>query len=375
MLGSNHLVDRRNSAIGDFWQKKILPWEFLHSCLGLSLVLKHPMTKRRRFSERKSGNARAVCNPVIPSIIGTEVLGVPEHNRGNKVPLFIVNFDARDGTVFDTNTVFLHLAKLVQGDGELGMNVDPLSPSVSLIDYKTPATSGFCQTIIRELANGSFPNKNIFIHGVTSNYLVQIKDIQRWHPITEFGGIVMFDPLTTLKAVEARPYETFDLHVVYDVQECNGEGYICLDNSLANIGLPIEIILLHELSHVYHYCKRDFNFSSPELQAEIDENTARRQLGYVERNQNDHFGACRGQAAGGKTFWDDCFIVSAAYGSFRSAEVRTLQNSPRSGAAHEPYLLGVLRAVLRRLLSLQPARRRGNESKSFSRAACAGRYC
>jgi hypothetical protein len=241
------------------------------------------------------------------------------------VPLYIANYDPTDGTVFETNTVFLHLAKLVVGDGELGIHVDPLDLSVSLIDYKTPATSGFCQTIIRELANGSFPNKNIIIHGVTSNYLVQIKDIQRWHQISEFGGIVMFNPSVSLKPLENSPYETFDLHVIYDVQECNGKGYVCKDNSNQIIGLPIEIVLIHELSHAYHYCKRDFNFSNPELQAEIDENKARTQLGYQQRNQDNHDGRCRDANETGKTFWDDCFIVSAAYGSCRAAEVRTLQ--------------------------------------------------
>jgi hypothetical protein len=244
---------------------------------------------------------------------------------GDKMPLLIANFDNVSGTVFEANTVFLHLARLVGGDGELGLHVDPLDSTVSLIDYKTPATSGFCQTIIRELANGSFPNKDIIIHGVTSNYFVQIRDIQRYHKISEFGGIVMFNPTDSLKPLEISPYETFNLHVIYDVQECDGKGYVCEDDSNQILGLPIEIVLLHELSHAYHYCKRDFDFGQPEIQAEIDENSARTQLGYKHRKQNSHFGRCRDPNEHGKTFWDDCFIVSAAYGSFRAAEVRTLQ--------------------------------------------------
>jgi uncharacterized protein involved in propanediol utilization len=46
--------------------------------------------------------------------------------------LLIANFDPTDGTVFDSATVFFHLAKLVQGDSEIGMHPDPLDASVSL---------------------------------------------------------------------------------------------------------------------------------------------------------------------------------------------------------------------------------------------------
>jgi hypothetical protein len=240
--------------------------------------------------------------------------------------LFIANFDPNTGEQFEAMTAFMSLAKLVNGDGALGMHTDLIDPSVQVVEYVIPETSGFCQTMIADLVNKNLPNK-VIIHGLNSSDLV---DMGGGHlvQITDISGIVMFSPAETADLMEHLPYKTHDLHVLYDVGECNGAGIVVFDSGHNIIAEPLEIVLVHELSHASHYCHRDLDFLKPEVQAEKDENFARAQHGLTLRDVDNHDGRCRRANEGHvPTFWDGlCLIVSAAYGSPEAPEVRLLQH-------------------------------------------------
>ena len=272
--------------------------------------------------------------------------------------LLIANFDPVHNVQFESTSVLLHLYKLVQEDGELGGHPHPTDSSVTVVDYKTPSKSGFCQNMIKALANTAYPN-DVVIHGVTSNYLIEINDLQRWHQISEYGGIVMFNPADTYQPLEIGGYKTFRLHIVYDVQECNGMGYVGYGPGGVMIGEPIEIVLLHELSHAYHYCRRDFDFSDFEVQAETDENSARAQLGYPLRDVNDHDGRCReaNESPSGMKppFWERCFIASAAFGSRSAPEVQRLRNFRDSVLGSHPIAWSVVERFFADYYRFSPA--------------------
>ncbi len=63
----------------------------------------------------------------------------------------------------------------------------------------------------------------------------------------------------------------------------------------AQISLPRQVILFHELAHAFHRAIGDFNSADPEFQAITDENTFRAQVGLAARDPTNHNG---GQGAG-----------------------------------------------------------------------------
>lgn len=117
------------------------------------------------------------------------------------------------------------------------------------------------------------------------------------------------------------------IRIVYDVNNCNGNGIFVFDVSNNEISMPRPPLLYHELSHAFRGAT-DSNLPNDEPPAETDENVMRAELGYCLRDINNHDGGCgHGDDCSGPPTPDGsgCFIVSATTGSSRSAEVESLR--------------------------------------------------
>jgi hypothetical protein len=113
-----------------------------------------------------------------------------------------------------------------------------------------------------------------------------------------------------------------NVYIVYDVTQCNFAGYTACDSAGATISAPNHIILFHEFSHALHGIDGTMpaGQAAQEFQAITDENALRADVAPNRnalplRDPNNH--ACGG--CGGAGTPPDCFIVSAAVGSQKTA--------------------------------------------------------
>lgn len=188
----------------------------------------------------------------------------------------------------DVGSVQIDLSTLVEGDGNLDFDIYAPDTGVEIVTY-TPSTSGAGQDLIHDLADaGDF----VVLGGVTSSFLID------GVPISSYAGVTYMDGTI--------------IRILYDVTQCNGANYYVYNTDGDTISFPNAIILGHECFHALHWINGDES-SSPEVQAETDENTLRSQHGLPLRDVNNHNGGCGTPSEGETTI--SCFVASAAYGS------------------------------------------------------------
>ena len=131
----------------------------------------------------------------------------------------------------------MNLADIVRGDGGLGIVSyyhDPIT-----VTY-TPKTVGNAQDRIYKIVNTiSIP---VYITGVESSFVVGTI------PINTVAGVTLFT--TNLNFAE----------VIYDVDQCSGNGYYVYHQNGSKINLTNDILLYHELAHAYHVGISDVPF-------------------------------------------------------------------------------------------------------------------
>lgn len=117
------------------------------------------------------------------------------------------------------------------------------------------------------------------------------------------------------------------IRIVYDMNNCNGNGIFVFDTGGNQISLARPPLLYHELSHAFRGATGT-QLPNDEPPAETDENVMRTEMGYCLRDINNHGGGCgHGDDCSGPPTPDSggCFIVSATTGSPRSEEVERLR--------------------------------------------------
>ncbi len=117
--------------------------------------------------------------------------------------------------------------------------------------------------------------------------------------------------------------------VVYDVTGCGGGGFWVDGGGGQQVSFPSDVLLLHELAHVFDLVTGAFNPAAPEVSAISRENEYRQYLGLPSRSS--HAGGClpppsagAGGGAGGGG-GGGCFIATAALGTPRSEGIALLK--------------------------------------------------
>lgn len=205
-------------------------------------------------------------------------------------------------------TAFSDLLEIVSCDP--GLTTSPVSLFALKVSYTQKKGATAASTRILDLVND--PGEFV-VAAVDSGFIVP----ESYQSIMKFAGGVT--QLPTLSQA---------LTVYYDVTDAGGQYYSVYDVNRQQIFSPQQVALYHELSHVYHYLKKDIptDFDKREIQAVVDENAYRSSLGLPQRHPTDHWGGPAKPTHGGVTFpacqkkdtgwtpnWklDDCFTAVA----------------------------------------------------------------
>lgn len=223
-----------------------------------------------------------------------------------------------DARIYDVEPVFNDLYRISLQDDEIGdEGVD--DGGTALVTY-SQSKSGFGPNMLNYIINEY--TAAVFVSGVESDYLVWDGESFFGTPITEYSGVCF------------RPDLFGNMEVFYDLEENYGDGYFVYDVDGERICNPSFIILAHELSHALHWADGTIDEDNPELQAITDENNVRTEHNIVNRDPLNHEGGLGGveclsadpsEPSPDTEIWWSCFIVSAAYSSSNSSQVRKLQ--------------------------------------------------
>jgi hypothetical protein len=134
----------------------------------------------------------------------------------------------------------------------------------------------------------------VIINAVDSNAYIE------GEPITVYGGGTF-------------PPESGAILLMYDWEECNGNGYHVFDENGWQIANPRYVILFHELAHAFQYATYGV---TNEVAASEEENQLRFRDGLDLRDPTNEDGGCDTP--------DTCFIATAARSHFRDQDLDDL---------------------------------------------------
>lgn len=215
-----------------------------------------------------------------------------------------------DFTIGTPSTVFNDLFAICGCDGGLGEVNLPGNDQLAQVTYRQTIASVTANRL-STLINTNFANP-IVISGMST------ADAAGFNVS---GGFTFLDKSTSPAVVR----------IIYDTTQCDGQGFWALDPSGTEIPLPNDVILYHELSHVFAFLTT--GVTNDEVQATQDENDERLRDGLPLRDVNDHtFGCGLGFSAGtapcgqsSSSAGGNCVIATAAYGSNMAPEVMSLR--------------------------------------------------
>src|SRR5258708_611869 len=149
--------------------------------------------------------------------------------------------------------VWSDLRRILRGDT---VSSGTVAATFTLVRYSRTVDSGPAHRI-DDLAN--VYSDQATIHGVGSSFL-----LPGGEPITNYAGITL-------------QFSDGSVATIYDVEECNGDGYCVRDSNGDWIKAPTFVNLFHELAHAYHFVSGTMPASAPdqEFQAETEENWVR----------------------------------------------------------------------------------------------------
>jgi hypothetical protein len=212
--------------------------------------------------------------------------------------------------------VWLNLYAISREDGNFGESPPPGDHTVTQVEFKGAAPTAPTAARLYELANTTF-DFPIVITGMAGG-------------IDPYSGMdVTGNGFTYLDSSGSGFGGGTVVRVVYDLNQCNGQGIVGFDISGKRITTPNPVLLYHELSHAFRAAQEMTDPVNDEIPAEKDENVMRGVLHLCLRDVNNHGGDCGPPAddCGGSNgdTGTSCFIVSAATDSPASIEVIRLQ--------------------------------------------------
>jgi hypothetical protein len=149
------------------------------------------------------------------------------------------------------------------------------------------------------------------------------------------------------------------IRVVYDANQCLGNGFFVLDIGGNHITFPGPVIVYHELSHAFRAATGTTQ-TNDEIPAETDENVLRGLLSLCLRDVNNHDGGCGpgntcgGTSGGGGGSGGGCFIVSATTGSPASVEVMHLRQLRDQVAAASKLAAQLIETIYQEYYQFSP---------------------
>jgi hypothetical protein len=240
---------------------------------------------------------------------------------------------------------FSDCLRICISDGNLGDLTVPADPTVVQLTYSGARPAPETAARLHDMCNNNY-GAPIVIPTLVVTALSGGVD-----PISGFditgNGITYTDSTSGTTVVR----------VVYDMNNCNGNGIFVFNTDGDQISLARAPLLYHELSHAFR-AATGTNLPNDEPPAETDENVMRAVLGYCLRDINNHNGGCgHGDDCSGPPTPESsgCFIVSATTGSPRSAEVERLRSLRDRVAAGSPLGAQLIERIYAEYYRFSPA--------------------
>ncbi|MET9861920.1 CFI-box-CTERM domain-containing protein [Streptomyces smyrnaeus] len=145
------------------------------------------------------------------------------------------------------------------------------------------------------------------------------------------------------------------IRIFYDTAQCDGNGVWTVGQDGTHISTPGPVMLYHELSHAHRYATQTTASSEAqeEINATVDENVMRGVMALPPRDIHSRDGGCTGVPAYGSV--EQCFIVTAAYGTEAEARVNRLRAIRDDVVRNLPSGQAVFDTLHREYYSFSPA--------------------
>lgn len=224
--------------------------------------------------------------------------------------------------VGNPQAVFAALLQIARCDPGLGSY--PLNELSIEVTFERKQPGGFCAERLHDIVHS---NWEIYISGVDAAWAALGE-----RPLSEAGG----------GTTANYPFQS---NIYVDVGDSFGRHYLVSDKNGKKVYDPLPVILFHELSHAYHFgIAKDWpsDEAAQEIQARVDENAFRAQLGLPQVHPTKYeedppysgtpaYGGLSMPTCQVKSAWSlcKCHIAGAALGSPVAREIVEFRRAKR----------------------------------------------